>query len=306
MPFRQFWPWVRGEVKDGLGRGRLARWLGRNWARLHYARSIEPTWLELNRFEIFVSDLPPHFAGLRILQMTDFHAGDHLDSNYLAEAVELAMTQHADVIALTGDYINHGSAHVRGVARILGELKAPLGVYGVLGNHDYSVRTGLGIRKYKQLHQAVHDALSDTGIVVLRNATQVLFRGNERLYVSGVDDLWSHEADLERTFRGMASNVPRILLAHNPCTVEILNGHRCDLMLSGHTHGGQVRLPGVGRIALGPKGRRYAAGMYHVHGCQLYVNKGVGFGWRVRYQVRPEIAIFTLLPKEPSESQPIR
>src|SRR4029077_16516548 len=109
-----------------------------------------------------------------------------------------------------------------------------------------------------------------------------------QLYLAGVEDLWSGVCDLERAFGGLAPPVPRVLLAHNPSTVEHLNGARCDLILSGHTHGGQVNLPGVGRLALGPRGRRFAAGLYHVDHTTLYVNKGIGFGFRIRYGVRPE------------------
>jgi predicted MPP superfamily phosphohydrolase len=87
------------------------------------------------------------------------------------------------------------------------------------------------------------------------------------------------------------------VLAHNPFTVEHLRGRRCDLMLSGHTHGGQVKLPLVGTLALGPKGRRFAAGFYQVDQALLYVNKGIGFGLRLRYGVRPEVAVFDLTPR---------
>jgi hypothetical protein len=90
------------------------------------------------------------------------------------------------------------------------------------------------------------------------------------------------------------SDQPRILLAHNPLTVEKLGGQRCDLMLSGHTHGGQVMVPGLGRLALGPGGRRFSAGLYRVGHTWLYVNKGIGFGLPIRYRVRPEVAVFSL------------
>ena len=87
---------------------------------------------------------------------------------------------------------------------------------------------------------------------------------------------------------------PRVVLAHNPQTVERLNGHRCDLMLSGHTHGGQVDWPGLGRVTLGKKARRFAAGLYRFEGTHLYVNKGVGFGFKFRFNVRPEVAVLRL------------
>src|SRR5439155_24083867 len=173
---------------------------------------------------------------------------------------------------------------------------APHGVYAVLGNHDFSVRNALGIRRHPHLHRAVAEALRARGIQVLQNETVRLTRGAHALHLTGVEDLWSRVCDLGQAFAGLCPAVPRVVLAHNPWTVEHLADHRCDLMLSGHTHGGQVNLPGLGRITLGRKGRRYAAGMYRCGGTHLYVNKGVGFGFRVRYGVRPEVAVLTLQP----------
>src|SRR5262249_54487832 len=130
-----------------------------------------------------------------------------------------------------------------------------------------------------------------------RNETQVLARGGHQLYLTGVEDLWSRVCDLDRALEGLSPSVPRVVLAHNPRTIEHLRGRRCDLMLSGHTHGGQVNLPGVGRLALGPRARRFAAGLYHVDNTTLYVNKGIGFGLRIRFGVRPEVTVLTLTPR---------
>jgi predicted MPP superfamily phosphohydrolase len=144
------------------------------------------------------------------------------------------------------------------------------------------------------LHRAVADALTRQRIRVLRNETVCLRRGEDQLYLTGVEDLWSRLCDIDRAFHGLHADVPRVVLAHNPRTVEHLNGHRCDLMLSGHTHGGQVHVPGLGRPVLG-KNNRYAAGLYRVERTHLYVNKGVGFGIRCRFGVRPEVAVATLV-----------
>ena len=294
----KFVAWMRSEAKANPGKGRMARWIGRNWARLTYATRIEPTWLELNHLPIPVKDLPPAFSGLRIVQMSDFHGGHQVTAAYLNEAVELAQAQEPDAVVLTGDFVHKGFCHVDQVAEILGKLQAPLGVFAVLGNHDFSVRNALGIRRHQHLHQAVADALKNQGIRVLHNETQVLTRGGQHLYLAGVEDLWSRVCDLDKTLANLSPHIPCVLLAHNPSTVEHLNGHRCDLVLSGHTHGGQVKLPGVGPVALGPKGRRFAAGLYQVNDTTLYVNKGVGFGLRIRFGVRPEVAVLTLVPRD--------
>jgi predicted MPP superfamily phosphohydrolase len=286
--------WLRGEASRGQGRSRLASWLGRNWARLTYAVRVEPTWLELNSHEVEIADLPSAFNGLRIVQLSDFHCGRHVTPAYLTEAVDLTQAQNP---VLTGDFIHKGFQHIPGMAKALSRLSAPHGVYAVLGNHDYSVRNGLGIRRHKHLHRAVADALTAHGIRVLHNETVPLIREGRALHLTGVEDLWSRTCDLDRAFNGLCPSLPRVVLAHNPRTIERLAGHRCDLMLSGHTHGGQVNLPIVGRVALGSKVRRFAAGLYHYRNTVLYVHKGVGFGLRVRYNVRPEVAVFTLRPR---------
>jgi predicted MPP superfamily phosphohydrolase len=142
----------------------------------------------------------------------------------------------------------------------------------------------------------VADALTGHGIRVLHNETVHLARGGAGLHLIGVNDLWSRACDLERAFDGLCPSVPHVVLAHNPRTVERLAGRRCDLLLSGHTHGGQIHLPGLGRPTLGRKARRFAAGLYRYQNTYLYVNKGVGFGFRLRFGVRPEVAVLTLRP----------
>jgi predicted MPP superfamily phosphohydrolase len=289
--------WLHSERQPHQHTGRLARWIGRGWARLHYATRVEPHWLELTRHQVPIADLPPAFAGLKVVQLSDLHCSRHVTPGYLAEAVELAQAQEPDLAVLTGDFIHKGFKYVHRVAAVMGRLRASHGVYAVLGNHDFSVRNALGIRRHRDLHQRVADALEAQGIRVLRNETVRLTRGEDALHLTGLEDLWSRELDVERAYHGSFHNGPRVVLAHNPCTIEHLGDRRCDLMLSGHTHGGQINLPGLGRITLGRNGKRFAAGMYRVNDRHLYVNKGVGFGFKVRYNVRPEVALLTLHPK---------
>jgi predicted MPP superfamily phosphohydrolase len=288
--------WFRTETREG--QRCWARWIGRNWARLNYATRVEPTWLELNCHHVPVQDLPAAFAGLKIVQLSDFHCGRKVTSSYLNEAVDLAMAQRGDLVVLTGDFVHKGHRHVERVADVLSRLSAPLGVFAVLGNHDFSVRNAFGLRRHRHLHRTIADALAAKRIRVLRNETVPLTRDGARLNLTGVDDLWSRVCDLDQAFSGLCRSVPRVVLAHNPRTVEQLDGQRCDLMLSGHTHGGQVSLPGLGPVTLGAKVRRFAAGMYVYRNTYLYVNKGVGFGFPLRYGVRPEVAVLTLGPKQ--------
>ena len=288
--------WLHSESRAGRARGRWARWIGRNWARVNYGRRVEPTWLELNQISVAIKDLPAPFAGFRIAQLSDFHCSRQVTPDYLAEAVDLAHSQKPDLVVLTGDFIHQGFKYVHPVAEALGRLSAPCGVFAVLGNHDFSVRNALGFRRHKHLHRAVADALTGRGIRVLQNEAIHLKRDEQELGLVGVEDLWSRVCDLDKAFVGLEHGTPRIVLAHNPRTVEFLSGRRCDLMLSGHTHGGQINLPKLGRPTLSKRARCLAAGMYTHHGAQVYVNKGVGFGFRFRFGVRPEVAVLTLRP----------
>jgi predicted MPP superfamily phosphohydrolase len=250
--------------------------------------------LELNRLEIPISDLPQAFSGFRIVQLSDFHCSRKVTPTYLGEAVELAQEQCPDLVVLTGDFVHRGYKYVHSVARTLGRLSAPHGVFAVLGNHDFSVRNALGFRRYRHLHRAVAKALTQQGIRVLHNEATALSRDGCKLNLIGVEDLWSRVCNPDLAFTGLCPSIPCIVLAHNPRTIEFLDGRRCDLMLSGHTHGGQVNLPGLGRATLTRRARQFAAGMYRYRDAHLYVNTGVGFGFRFRFGVRPEVALFTL------------
>jgi hypothetical protein len=287
--------WFRAEHRVDRVHGRWARWIGRGWARVSYGRHVEPTWLEINCCQVPVVGLPAEFAGFRIVQLSDFHCSRHVTPTYLAEAVALAQAQNADLAVLTGDFIHKGYRYVDRVAGALGRLSAPLGVFAVLGNHDFSVRNAMGFRRHRHLHRAVARALTARGIRVLHNEAVRLARGDARVHLVGVEDLWSRAVDCEQAFSGLDGSVPCIVLAHNPRTVDRLAGRRCDLMLSGHTHGGQVKWSGLRRRS--PKHRRrLVAGLYQRCDTHVYVNKGVGFGIRFRYGVRPEVAVITLFP----------
>jgi predicted MPP superfamily phosphohydrolase len=276
--------------------GRVARLVGRTWARLGYAYHIEPTWLAVNRITLRVRDLPPALAGVRIAQLSDFHHGPHIPPGYLEGAVERAAAENPDLVALTGDFVDRGPDHVGPAARLFRDLRAPLGVFAVLGNHDFAVHTARGVRRHPDLHRRVTDALGAEGVAVLRNRSVRVDRGGAALVVAGVDDLWSGESDPAAALAGTCPDTPRVILAHNPRSAERFAGHRADVVLSGHTHGGQIDWPGLGRLALGKAAGRWAAGLYPLDGGHLYVNTGVGFGWRFRFGVRPELAVITLQP----------
>src|SRR5262249_19177333 len=145
-----------------------------------------------------------------------------------------------------------------------------------------------------ELHQTVADALEAEGVTVLRNQSVRVERGGASLLVAGVDDLWSGEANPLAALGGECPDTPRVVLAHHPQTARHLTRARADVIRGGHPQGGRGAGPGLGRLLLGKKARRWAAGLYPLDGGHLYVNTGVGFGWRFRFGCRPELAILTL------------
>jgi len=275
---------------------RVVRFVGRTWAQVGYARHVEPTWLEVNRIPMPVRGLARPFHGLKIAHLTDFHYGAHIPAGYIENALERAQAEEPDVIALTGDFVDRGPKHVEKAAKLFRHLKAPLGVFAVLGNHDFSVHNIRGVRRHPSLHQTIADALGAEGVRVLRNSAVRFEREGAGLVVAGIDDLWSRESDPHAAFCDQCPETPRVVLAHNPQSVEQFEHHRADLVLSGHTHGGQIDLPRFGRLLLNKQAKRWAAGLYPHNGGHVYVNKGIGYGWRFRFGVRPEVAIFTLNP----------
>lgn len=297
---RRHLEWLRGAFRPGMTQ-RWSRWVGRNWARMSYGRHVEPAWLEITQHPIAIADLPAPYEGFRVVHLSDLHGGKSVPLAFLREAVELANHQHPDLVAITGDFIHKGYRYIDRVAEVVSKLSARHGVFAVLGNHDFSVRNALGFRRYRQLHQAMADALEKHGVHVLRNRSHRLVVAGAPLHLVGVDDLWSGSCDLDAAFAGVPPHGPRLLLAHNPRTVERLRNHRCDVILSGHTHGGQVNWPGLGPVfvPLSRGGRRFVSGLYRHSSSHVFVNRGIGHGIRFRFGVRPEVAVLQLLRAAP-------
>lgn len=288
-PLRHFFGSRR---RDSTPRKTFSRWISDRLAQLSYAVLVEPTWLEVNRLN-FALHAAPQTHPFRVVQLSDIHYHGRTPMAYMQHCVQTANAEQPDVIALTGDYIHAGGRHVDAVADILAGLKAPLGVFAVLGNHDHAIRTAWGLQLRKKLNERVAGALAERGIRVLHNELVVVERTDgHRFQISGVDDLWSRKCRPEVALARLDPALPHIMLAHHPLTIHLIEGKRCDLMLSGHTHGGQIHSHRFGSITLSRKMQNYAAGLFHFGSQRLYVNKGVGYGWKIRYNRRPEIAVF--------------
>jgi predicted MPP superfamily phosphohydrolase len=221
---------------------------------------------EITETDIWLRRLPPAYDGLRIVHLTDIHHSLFTPLEDVERAVHLANLLRPDLVALTGDYITLSPSYIWPAARALGKLRARLGVFAVLGNHDFQVDA-----------EEITRALRAQRIRVLRNAHFALRVGLAALWMVGVDDLWWGADDLPAALRAVPGRDPKILLCHNPLGVREAAAHDIDLVLSGHTHGGQVRLPVVGSVyGRSRLGTRFVEGWNRLDGTQIYVSRGIG------------------------------
>ncbi len=259
-----------------------------------YARFFAPHTLEITEHMVPVVDLPHELDGLRIAHLTDLHAGRTVPIDFLARCMDVVASCRPDVIAVTGDFLQWDAGYVDVVADVVGRLDAPLGVFAVLGNHDYGLNSPQGIRFLDHATARLVSALEGRGVRVLRNAFETVRVGASALHVVGVEDLWSGECDAQGAFAQVPDEGTRLFLCHNPDGYGYRDRHRFELMLSGHTHGAQVRVPGSPRALLPVRDTRLLAGYYGRRGGWVYVNRGLGYIWRVRLNSAPEIACHTL------------
>ncbi len=250
-----------------------------------YAAFIEPNWLEVVRIPVQTSSLPDEFVGVTVAQISDFHLGNSNNQAKLRRAVNQVLALHPDLILLTGDFVTsvrHGEDRI--LEAEAARLLAPLGVYAILGNHDWWSDPA-----------AVAGAFYRAHVTLLDNSNVRLERGSASIYLAGLEDIY-FAPDLSQTLAGVPAGAPVLLMAHEPVLADMAReDKRIFLQVSGHTHGGQIRLLGTHPIALPRYGRKYDAGMFQVGSLQLYVNRGVGVTLPpLRLGCRPEITLYTL------------
>jgi len=250
-----------------------------------YARLIEPYNYLVSETDVFINNLPERFEGFRITQLTDIHHSKILGLNEVRRVVSLAQQTRPDMFVLTGDYSTTYRRFIEPCAEALSSLSAPEGVWAVLGNHDHYTDPELTTRALEQHH-----------ISVLNNKNTTLRRGPDKLQLSGIDDWTWNATDWIKAFSGLNDKAPTILLSHQPSVLDFEQVKNVSLILSGHTHGGQINLPWLGTPArFATKDLRYAQGLFKHGDVQLYVSSGTGvIGLPVRFGVRPEIAVIQL------------
>jgi uncharacterized protein len=268
-------------------RGGLATMAGGGGAYL-YARTIEPEWLEIVKIELPLRGLPDAFGGFTIAQISDLHFGPLVEPAYVETVVQTVQDLGADAIVVTGDIVsrvNRGEPDL--IVQTLSRLQAPEGVFAVLGNHDWWQNAPL-----------VSESLRRAGITVLSNEHVALQSDGQTLYLAGVDDVWNGKDDFPASLNGIPADSAVITLVHVPDFADVVaNDPRVILQLSGHTHGGQVRLPFYGGVYFPTWGRKYTMGLYQIRDLTLYTNRSIGMvGTPVRFICRPEATLFTLQP----------
>jgi predicted MPP superfamily phosphohydrolase len=224
---------------------------------------------------------------LRVVQLTDMHRSWCVSERYLRHVAEIASGLNADMILMTGDFVTHSSAYVHSCLRAFSVLKAPLGIYGILGNHDYWSDENTGA-------PAVQAAIETAGIRVLTNASVQLKSG---LHLVGIDDCGAGRPDLDAAFRDVPPGSPTFAMTHNPLLYGMLQTYSC-VAIAGHTHGGQIVLPGYTRQMFDPGWLKLSGWWTDAQNPgRMYVSRGLGvIGLPFRFRCSPEIAIFDLEP----------
>ncbi len=259
-----------------------------------YGFLLEPRRLVVEHVGVRLKRLPPEFDGFRIAQLSDVHFGPYMTTGFLREAVEEINGLKADLVALTGDFVSRpfgqnsgpegARRHAPPCAEVLSGLRAAYGTFAVLGNHDHWNHPRL-----------VMEALQSVGLPVLHNQSVALEKEGARLWIVGAGDVMERQVDMEQALKPVPSDEAAVLLVHEPDYADEAAGFPIDLQLSGHSHGGQVRVPGIGAPILPILGRKYPMGLYRVGNLQLYTNRGLGvINPPVRWNCPPEITLLTL------------
>ncbi len=255
-----------------------------------YSWQIEPFWLDITQHPMPVKNLPKDLIGKRLMQISDIHIGNRFDYHFIIESFTKAKELKPDFVVYTGDYVNthRGKVQFDKLAEVLEHtVKGTIATIGILGNHDYG-------RGWRQSHVAdeITNRLAKAGVSMLRNE-QLTIQG---LNFIGFDDYWGLNFNPAKALRDHDNENANIVLCHNPdvCDLDVWQNYQ-GWILSGHTHGGQVKPPFLPPPMLPVKNKRYTSGKFDLtNNRTLYINRALGHLWQVRFNVRPEITVFEL------------
>ena len=271
---------------------RLAVGLGAPALLAGYATQVEPFWPEFHELDLPVKNLPASFAGARVAHLTDLHVDSPASYRLGRAVIEHLNRLRPELVLITGDLVTHERGFIGEACDVIRHIRAPVMIS--FGNHDY------GRLRYEGGSIEVSDELSRrltaAGRTVLRNQVHPWRRGGDRLWLMGLEDLWGGRFSPAKAFAGVRPGEPVIALSHNPDTASAIDVYGAVTILAGHTHGGQIRIPGIGAILVNIQDRRLQQGFFRLGNGALYVSRGIGYLTQARLACRPEVPIFTLAP----------
>jgi hypothetical protein len=250
-----------------------------------YGILVRRRWFRVVEREVRIPGLDAKLDGLRIAQLSDLHVGTLTPRSWAMAWVRAANRRAPDLTVVTGDMVTSGTDYHEDIAEALGALRAKHGVFVSMGNHDYF---GEG--------EPLVSMLKGRAVHVLRNAGEIVEHGGAKLWLAAIDDTWTRRDDLALAMRGRPEGATTVLLAHDPERFEAAADAGADLVLSGHTHGGQIAMPFLARrLSLASFAHRYIVGFYRRGKSTLYVHPGLGTtGPPIRIGVAPEVTILVL------------
>lgn len=242
----------------------------------------EANSLSLERVEIILPRLPKKLEGFKIIHLSDIHHSPFTGLEHISRAIKVANRLRPDMFVLTGDYVSHESRFIEPVARVLGELRSEFGTFACLGNHDHWTDPELIAQRFRE-----------NGIAMLINEGRRFEARGASFWLAGVDDHMVGKTDLPAALHGSFPDEMKLLLAHNPIIFRQAVRAGIDLTLSGHTHGGQVKLRTTPKHLI--RRRKLSSGLHKRRNSQIYITRGLGtVVLPIRYQCPPEISLLEL------------
>lgn len=274
---------LKEKITSAVGSETPLRELAGNFSKKAREALNEANSLEIEKVMISLKRLPKNLEGFRLVHLSDIHHSPFTDLEHIEKTVKLSNDLKPDLFVLTGDYVSHESEYIKPMAQTLGKLESEFGTFACLGNHDHWTDP-----------QAVTDAMRDAEINVLINEGVRLEARDSAFWLCGVDDYLVGKTDLRSALLGSYPDEMKMLLAHNPIIVKRAARADVDVIFSGHTHGGQVKLRNDEKRIL-PK-RKLTNGLHRRKETQIYITRGIGtVVLPVRYQCPPEISLIELV-----------
>jgi uncharacterized protein len=253
-----------------------------------WAMGAELYWPEFPTVPMPIRNLPPAFEGLRIAHLTDLHISSPFKHRLARAVVDQVNLLRPDIAVVTGDLVTQNSGWVDEACDTVAALRMP--TYVSLGNHDYGQQVYRG--RTVDTAAEIKTRLDRVGCVVLRNEATAIEKEGARIWVMGLEDLWSGRFAPAQVFAGIDLSSPVLALSHNPDTGAALNNYGASWVFAGHTHGGQIRIPGYGAVLLNVQNRSLQQGLIEMPGGRMYISRGIGYLSPARFCCRPEVPIF--------------